>query len=33
MDLLQELIDLKSLRGSGQDRDDIEHLRRIIDED
>ena len=27
------LIRLKSLRGSGQDRDDIEHLRSLIDED
>jgi hypothetical protein len=27
------LIFLKSIRGSGQDRDDIEYLRSIIDED
>jgi len=26
------LIELKSMRGSGQDQDDIKHLRRIIDE-
>ena len=29
----QGLIQLKSMRGSGQDRDDIEHLRSMIDED
>jgi hypothetical protein len=29
----QGLIALKSLRGSGQDQDDIEHLRRVLDED
>ena len=27
------LIRLKSIRGSGQDKDDIEHLRDLIDED
>jgi hypothetical protein len=27
------LITLKSMRDSGQDRDDIEHLRSILDED
>jgi hypothetical protein len=27
------LIALKSMRDSGQDRDDIEHLRSILDED
>jgi hypothetical protein len=27
------LIALKSLRNSGQDRDDIDHLKTIIDED
>ncbi|MDP2897813.1 MAG: hypothetical protein Q8Q12_14855 [bacterium] len=27
------LITLKSMRNSGQDRDDIEHLRSILDED
>lgn len=29
----EDLIYLKSLRNSGQDRDDIEHLRRILNED
>jgi hypothetical protein len=29
----QGLIELKSLRGSGQDMDDIKHLRSIADED
>lgn len=29
----QGLITLKSMRGSGQDRDDIERLRSILDED
>jgi hypothetical protein len=28
----QGLISLKSLRGSGKDRDDIKHLRSIVDE-
>ena len=28
----QGLITLKSMRNSGQDRDDIEHLRSILDE-
>lgn len=27
------LIRLKSIRGSGQDKDDIKHLRNLIDED
>ncbi|MBI2191988.1 MAG: nucleotidyltransferase [Planctomycetes bacterium] len=27
------LIELKTLRGSGQDQDDIKHLKEIIDED
>ena len=30
---LEGLIELKSMRGSGQDLDDIEYLRSIIDED
>jgi len=30
---IQGLISLKSLRGSGQDQDDIERLRRTLDED
>jgi hypothetical protein len=29
----QGLIRLKSIRGSGQDKDDIDHLKRLIDED
>ena len=29
----QGLIKLKSMRNSGQDQDDISHLRRIVDED
>ena len=29
----QGLIELKSLRGSGQDQDDIKHLRSLIDEE
>ena len=29
----QGLIELKSMRQSGQDQDDIEHLRRIFNED
>jgi hypothetical protein len=33
MVLARELIALKSMRDSGQDRDDIEHLRSILDEE